>query len=97
MRSLSALPAHSERGEFFASVYVVGYLAFSVPAIIAGIAVVHAGIVETTVGYGLGIILLALVAAVNALRAARELAPGLAPEGASPTPAGASREFFSRV
>jgi Major Facilitator Superfamily len=97
MRRLSALPAHSERGEFFASVYVVGYLAFSVPAIIAGIAVVHAGIVETTVGYGLGIILLALVAAVNALRTARELAPGLAPEGASPTPAGASREFFSRA
>jgi len=94
MRSLSALPAHSERGEFFASVYVVGYLAFSVPAIVAGIAVVHAGIVETTVGYGLGISLLALVAGVNALRPARELAaefaPKLASEESSPTPVGAS-------
>jgi hypothetical protein len=105
MRSLSALPAHSERGEFFASVYVVGYLAFSVPAIIAGIAVVHAGIAGTTVGYGLGISLLALVAAVNALRPARdpapelvpEFAPELASEEASPAPVGASREFFSRV
>ena len=78
LRTLSALPAHSERGEFFASVYVVGYLAFSVPAIIAGIAIVHAGLVETTVGYGLGISLLALVAMVNALRAGAELVPAAA-------------------
>jgi MFS family permease len=67
MRTLSLLPAHSERGEFFASVYVVGYLAFSVPAIIAGICVVHVGLVKTTVGYGLGISVLALVSAANAL------------------------------
>jgi hypothetical protein len=60
MRTLSMLPAHSERGEFFASVYVVGYLAFSVPAIIAGIFVTHAGLVETTVGYEVAIGLLAL-------------------------------------
>ena len=35
IRTLSVLPAAHERGEFFAAVYVVGYLAFSVPAVIA--------------------------------------------------------------
>jgi MFS family permease len=92
MRTLSLLPAHSERGEFFASVYVVGYLAFSVPAIIAGISVVHAGLVKTTVGYGLGISLLALVAAANALRPARRGASDRAQGQDDRTLAGADGE-----
>ena len=79
MRTLSLLPAHSERGEFFASVYVVGYLAFSVPAIIAGISVVHAGIVETMVGYGIAISVLALIATANALRPVKAIAGELVP------------------
>lgn len=79
MRTLSLLPAHSERGEFFASVYVVGYLAFSVPAIIAGISVVHAGIVETMVGYGIAISVLALIATANALRPVKTIAGELVP------------------
>ena len=87
MRTLSLLPAHSERGEFFASVYVVGYLAFSVPAIIAGIFVVHAGLVETTVGYGVGISLLALAAAGNALRPARRCGGGRGVVGDGTDPA----------
>jgi MFS family permease len=88
MRTLSLLPAHSERGEFFASVYVVGYLAFSVPAIIAGIFVVHAGLVATTVGYEAGIGLLALAALVSVLRPARRGSGELisAPAEAGQTP-----------
>jgi predicted MFS family arabinose efflux permease len=86
MRALSVLPAPADRGEFFAAVYVVGYLAFSVPAVIAGVFVVHAGLVATTVGYGIGVSVLALAAAANATRTARgETAP------AAPEPAAASR------
>lgn len=96
MRTLSMLPAHSERGEFFASVYVVGYLAFSVPAIIAGIFVTRAGLVETTVGYEVAIGLLAFTAAVSAFRPARpgasERAAALG--GADPTAAAAEGEVL---
>jgi MFS family permease len=60
IRILSALPAPEERGEFFAGVYVVGYLAFSVPAVIAGFAAVHFGLLHTTYVYGVGIVLLSL-------------------------------------
>jgi hypothetical protein len=60
IRTLSALPEPDERGEFFAGVYVVGYLAFSVPAVIAGFVAVHIGLLHTTYVYGLGVMLLAL-------------------------------------
>jgi MFS family permease len=70
IRALSVLPEHAERGEFFAGVYVVGYVALSVPAIIAGICAVHVGLVSTTVGYGIGVSVLALIAAGAALRPA---------------------------
>lgn len=59
IRTMSALPAPSERGEFFAAVYVVGYLAFSVPAVIAGFAAVHFGLLHVAYVYGAGVILLA--------------------------------------
>lgn len=60
IRTLSALPAPEERGEFFAGVYVVGYLAFSVPAVVAGFAAVHFGLLHTTYVYGAGIVVLSL-------------------------------------
>ena len=68
VRVLSVLPEHADRGEFFAGVYVVGYIALSVPAIIAGICAVHVGLVETTVGYGIAVSVLALVAVLALLR-----------------------------
>jgi MFS family permease len=86
MRALSVLPSPAERGEFFAAVYVVGYLAFSVPAVIAGVFVVHAGLIPTTIGYGIGVSLLALVAIANAVRpGSRE------PAGPGPLPVAAGR------
>lgn len=60
IRTLSVLPAPAERGEFFAAVYTVGYLAFSVPAVIAGFAAVHFGLLDTAYVYGAGVIVLAL-------------------------------------
>jgi MFS family permease len=60
IRTMSALPAPEDRGEFFAGVYVVGYLAFSVPAVLAGFAAVHFGLLHTTYVYGFGVALLSL-------------------------------------
>ena len=82
MRAMALLPAPAERGEFFAAVYVVGYLAFSLPAVIAGIFVVHAGLLATTVGYGIGVTVLALAAIGYALRSAGQARTG--PAGQTP-------------
>jgi MFS family permease len=82
MRALALLPAPAERGEFFAAVYVVGYLAFSLPAMIAGIFVVHAGLLATTVGYGIGVTVLSLAAIGSALRSASRAEAG--PAGPAP-------------
>jgi MFS family permease len=88
MRALSGLPAPADRGEFFAAVYVVGYLAFSLPAVIAGVFVVHAGLVATTVGYGIGVSALALFSAVAVAvaRTARRSRPVPVPEPAAASP-----------
>jgi MFS family permease len=61
IRTVSVLPAAHERGEFFAAVYVVGYLAFSIPAVIAGFAAVHFGLLHVAYVYGAGVVLLALL------------------------------------
>lgn len=52
MRSITPTAAPHERGELFASVFVISYLAFGVPAVIAGIAAPHIGLAETTFVYG---------------------------------------------
>ena len=67
LRTLSALPEPHQRGEFFAAVYVVGYLAFSVPAVAAGFAAVHFGLIDTTYVYGLGVAVLAASVLVQSL------------------------------
>ncbi|XVQ88811.1 MFS transporter [Microbispora siamensis] len=73
-RSLAALAGPAERAGMFASVYVVSYLAFSVPAVTAGIAVPSLGLRATATVYGCAVVVLALLAAVLGLareRAAR--------------------------
>jgi len=68
-------PGH--RAGLLAGTFVVGYLAFSLPAIAAGIAVSSIGLARTTEIYGGVVIVLALVAAVSVtmrLRRARKLA-----------------------
>jgi len=78
MRALAVLPAPAERGEFFAAVYVVGYLAFSLPAVIAGVFVVRTGLLATTIGYGIGVSVLSLAAIGYALRALGRIRTGAA-------------------
>ena len=56
-------PPH-QRGELFAAVFVVSYLAFGIPAVVAGIAAPHIGLAETTFVYGGLVVVLSASAAV---------------------------------
>ena len=62
-------PGH--RAGLLAAVFVVGYLAFSLPAIAAGIAAGHTGLTRTTEVYGAAVVVLALLAVAGLLRARR--------------------------
>lgn len=64
MGSITPAAAPHERGELFAAVFVVSYLAFGVPAVAAGIAAPHVGLAETTYVYGGVVIALASAAAL---------------------------------
>lgn len=65
-RSLAALARPTERAELFASLYVVSYLALSVPAVLAGFAVPTFGLRSTAAVYGCAVVVLALLSAVSA-------------------------------
>jgi MFS family permease len=70
-------PGH--RAGLLASIFVVGYLAFSLPAIAAGIAVGEFGLTRTTQAYGAavaGLALLAVNGLVRSRRAVGAVAPG---------------------
>jgi pimeloyl-ACP methyl ester carboxylesterase/predicted MFS family arabinose efflux permease len=58
-----AAPA-ARRGQVFATMYLVSYLAFSVPALAAGLAAERFGLARTAVGYGVAIVALVVVAMV---------------------------------
>ncbi len=59
------------RAGLLAAVFVVGYLAFSIPAIAAGIAAGDVGLTRTTEVYGVTVVVLALLAVAGLLRARR--------------------------
>lgn len=79
--TLARLAAPTERGQLFAVVYVLAYLAFSVPAVAAGFATTSAGLHPTTVVYCLVVIVLALAA----LFTQRPLNPPAAPPSPRPS------------
>lgn len=60
--TFARIAAPDERGELFAVVYVIAYLAFSVPAVIAGLASTSAGLRPTTVAYGVVVVALSAAA-----------------------------------
>lgn len=68
-RTVSGLAAPAERAELFAAVYVVSYLAFSVPAVLAGVATNSAGLRPSATGYGVVVIVLALLVAARGVPA----------------------------
>ena len=73
-RTLSALALPHERAELFAAVYVVRYLAFSVPAVAAGLATSDYGLRPTATVYGLVVIALSLVVVAGRPSRRRQLA-----------------------
>jgi len=80
-------PGH--RAGLLAAVFTASYLAFSVPAIAAGVAAGHIGLERTAQVYGLGVIVLALLAVAGLRLHARRPAvpaPAQAP-AAQPVPA----------
>ena len=68
LRSLAPLATPEKRSALFASIYAVLYLSFSVPAIIAGIAVTHFGLPDTTYASGLVVMILATITTIAASR-----------------------------
>ncbi|WP_274910779.1 alpha/beta fold hydrolase [Streptomyces sp. WZ-12] len=61
----------AQRGQVFATMYIVSYLAFSVPALAAGLAVERFGLKPTAVAYGaldIALVLFALVAGTTHAR-----------------------------
>lgn len=56
----------AQRGQVFATMYIVSYLAFSVPALAAGLAVARFGLEPTVVAYGVFDVALVAVAGVTA-------------------------------
>jgi MFS family permease len=92
-RTLTPLAPPSERAALLTALYVVCYLAFSVPAVGAGFAVTHFGLRHTADWYAAGVIVLAATAtAAFAAQQRRLTRPAAgAPSGwPTPTPADAN-------
>lgn len=68
----------AQRGQVFATLYIVSYLAFSVPALVAGLAVGRLGLEPTAVAYGALEFVLVLIATAAGLVQARRRARPLA-------------------
>ena len=68
LRSVVPLAHAHERGGLMAGFYVLSYLAFSLPAVLAGIATQRYGLIATTNGYAASLILLASLVLLFSLR-----------------------------
>ncbi|HYZ57915.1 MAG TPA: MFS transporter, partial [Streptosporangiaceae bacterium] len=76
IRSVLPLAAPHQRAGVLSVVYVVSYLAFGVPAVIAGFLVVHEGsVLATAQQYGAAVMALAALALIGAVRPARQDTP----------------------
>ncbi|MDT7576829.1 MAG: hypothetical protein QOH17_3162 [Pseudonocardiales bacterium] len=64
LRSVSQLAEPHERAALLSAVYVVSYLAFSIPALVAGVLISHVGLRDTSLGYGAVVAAIALAALV---------------------------------
>jgi MFS family permease len=87
-RMITALAEPDERAGLVTAVYIVGYLAFSVPALIAGVATTSFGLHATALVYSASLAVLAAAAAAACLVLLR---PGGQPTRAPGRRAGHSR------
>ncbi|QFZ73032.1 MFS transporter [Streptomyces fagopyri] len=70
--TLARIAEPAERGELFAVAFVISYLAFSIPAVVAGFATTNVGLHETSVVYSAAVIAFSALALVAQwLRTAR--------------------------
>ncbi|WP_405058628.1 MFS transporter [Kribbella sp. NBC_01505] len=83
VHALGDVAPDAERGQVFSTMYIASYLAFSVPALVAGLAVEQFGLKPTALAYGGLEIVLVLIAMLAAKRRA------------TPTPAPTSQRFDS--
>ena len=63
--TIVALASHEDRAGLVAAIFTVGYLAFSVPAVIAGVATSHYGLHSTALVYSSVVAVLAATAAAS--------------------------------
>jgi MFS family permease len=90
MATLTRDVAPGERAALLAAVFTVSYLAFSLPAIAAGIAAGHIGLERTAEVYGLGVVGLALLAVAGLALQGRRAAPLPAPASGPSCPTAAA-------
>lgn len=64
MRSVTPKARPEHRGQLFAAVFVASYVAFGIPAVLAGFGVGEFGLMPTTLVYGSVVALLGLTAAL---------------------------------
>jgi MFS family permease len=70
LRSVSQLAEPHERAALLSAVYLVSYIAFSVPAVVAGLITTHIGLLNTSFGYG-GFVALVAIGALAFQRLTR--------------------------
>ncbi|MGY1639585.1 MFS transporter [Geodermatophilus sp. SYSU D00703] len=87
MGTITAGVAPGDRAGLLSSVYVVGYLAFSVPAIVAGVVVGAVGLRPTAEGYAAVLVVLTAIAVAGLLRRRRTLRRAAPVEQAEPVAA----------
>lgn len=69
MRLVAPLAHPDQRAGVLSTLFIVSYVGLGVPAVLAGLAVVHGGgLIITSYEYGLGVIVLGVVATINLFR-----------------------------
>ena len=79
LRMLAPLAPNNQRAELFAGIFLVSYVAYGVPALIAGELIGVVGLLPTALGYAAAIALAAAVALVVQVGRARVLSSSPAP------------------
>jgi MFS family permease len=92
-RSLAARASAEGRAGLIAAIYIASYLAFSLPAIVAGVLTTHLGLRPVTIGYAAVAAALALASLAAAPRGAADSVPR--EPGRGEPAAAASRAFRS--
>jgi hypothetical protein len=69
IRLVAPLAHPDQRAGVLSALFIVSYLGLGVPAVLAGLAVVHGGgLIATSYEYGVAVIVLGLIATVNLIR-----------------------------